>query len=274
MQPRYKFPYLTPVSHTEPQATRLNSIFAARPQQFSAQHQPSLDARVARTSTPHMHKRLMKVPVVQTTTVQKSRKQFKICRNLVIRAVSSKLLVMPSTHKKSRMGWHKSVPQFPNMPSVGRIVPRDSLEIVWGNKCNVTNRGIHLRDVKLLRDRRNDIGIGIKVVGVQNSNNFSRCHRDPFVHRIVESAIRLRNSLRHVGKAVDDFARAIGRVAVDNDVFDFGVRLKGHALKARRDDVGAVAAHGNDRYCCHRKPIRCDLLALPASILFVCAPIS
>lgn len=172
--------------------------------------------------------------------------QLEVGRNLVVSAIAAKSFVVPTSHKKSRVWRHYATSKVLDCPCLGRAVTGDFPQVVIRDKCNVADRGVNGCRVKLFCNRRDDIGGGIKIVRVEDADDFSGRHLNPFIHCVIEPVIGLRNTPCYVRIASDNFAGVISGRTVNDDVLDGGVALASNALQARAYRGSAVAADGDD----------------------------
>ena len=79
---------------------------------------------------------------------------------------------------------------------------------------------------KLLDYVCDDIAVGKKIIGMQQSDDIPAGHTDPFVQRIVDPLVLLPNlSVDPIGIPRDNTLCPVIGHAVDNDVFDIRVGL-------------------------------------------------
>src|SRR5438034_11021805 len=91
------------------------------------------------------------------------------------------------------------------------------------------------------------VGRGVPVVGVDEVNPFAASAANALVHRVVHAAIGLARETDAIAVAAQDRRGAVGRSAVDDEVFDVGIGLPQNAVDRASDRLLGVEACGDDR---------------------------
>ena len=143
------------------------------------------------------------------------------------------LLNSPTVSNTERRKKHPLMPGLPNRHSV-------SQSPMWMIEHEPNGAVIRVRRPHRRRYRRQEyralglaanavptfvsVSVGVAVVNVQERNDVATGTANAFVHRLMRTAIRLRNNCE-MRKSLQQSERRIGRCAIDDDVLNIRIAL-------------------------------------------------
>ncbi len=84
------------------------------------------------------------------------------------------------------------------------------------------------------------------VAGVEEEDIFTTGQADALVHGVVDACVGFADPAGDAGRGSDEFAAAVGRAAVDDDIFKVAGRLRRDGLDGASEFVDVVEADGDD----------------------------
>ena len=92
--------------------------------------------------------------------------------------------------------------------------------------------------------------IRIEIIRIQKANHISRRHPDSFIHRIIDTLVRLTQIMQLTPKprleTSDKLQRIILRPAINNPIFNILIRLAKHTLQRLTKRQTTVIGRGNN----------------------------
>lgn len=199
-------------------------------------------------SGPHHDDDFTQISQLCLVFMNEAQHQLIIGRTFHVQPKQAVLLVQGTLNKKRWMSRHpspeKSIgskrPRFPVTRNLFRIHPIDVNDIA-------INR-IALTLTKQIYYVTNDAGMGVKIVGVQNTDNVAGGHTDAFIHGIVQTVITLGNKPAYpIAVRSDNVYCSIRRTAIYDDVLDVIVGLTDDRIDTVADKRSAVIDNSNQR---------------------------
>ena len=149
------------------------------------------------------------------------------------------------------VGGHEAEAHHPRTEGAGTVIARNGVQIGGGNVVHVAVAGVDVGIGKRIGHASQYVRVGIEVVAVENADHVARGAGNPFVHRVVESAIGFTEPVHPMtelgSELANDIDGVVRRAAVGHNEFEVGVGLGEYRAKGVGEGGTTVEGGGDNR---------------------------
>ena len=196
----------------------------------------------------HSHQRPWDVGDANSMSFDETEHQLEIAGDPVEGIEAAEFLKQEPPTEERGMWGHPPVVEIARPVFACFPVSQHSANIVAGNIDTVSVCRIVLSPLDGRDDVRDDVIIGVYVVGIEKTDHLPRRQADALVHRIVDALVGLRDDrVDAIPVLGEDIDRSIGGLAINDDMLEIAVGLAHDTADRILNRVDIVETDCNDR---------------------------